>query len=62
VSGGPIINIITMPDGRIAVENARNQKELTREELREIPRAVHLWWTLMWEVHFPGETPEVNLP
>ena len=58
----PIINIVSLPNDRIAVENARNQKDLTREELREIPRAVHLWWQLMWAHHFPDDTPEVNLP
>jgi hypothetical protein len=57
----PIINIVKLPDGRIAAENARDQKDITRDELREIPKAVQLWWTLMWETHFPGEIPEVNL-
>ena len=58
----PIITIGTLPDGRIAVANARDQSGLTREELREIPRALQLWWVLMWETHFPGEPLEVNLP
>jgi hypothetical protein len=63
VSGAePIVNIVRLPDGRIAAENARDQSELTKEELREIPRALHLWWSLMWASHFPGETPEANLP
>lgn len=58
----PIVRIGTLPDGRIAAENARDQSGITRDELREIPRALHLWWSLMWETHFPGETTEVNLP
>lgn len=57
----PIVRIVKLPDGRIAVENARDQSALTRDELREIPRALRLWWSLMWEKHYPGETPEVNL-
>lgn len=60
--GEPIINIIKLPDGRIAVENARDQSQLSKEELREIPRALQLWWVLMWKTHFPGESPTVNLP
>jgi len=58
----PIIRIGTLPDGRIAVENARSQADLTHEELREIPRALMVWWRIMWETHYPDETPEVNLP
>lgn len=58
----PLVNIVKLPDGRIAVENARDQSGLTRDELREIPRALQLWWVLMWETHYPGEAPEVNLP
>ena len=57
----PIITIGTLPDGRIAVGNARDQSGITREELREIPRALQIWWQIMWSVHFPDETPEVNL-
>lgn len=57
-----LVNIVKLPDGRIAAQNARHQSDLTREELREIPRALHLWWSLMWETHFPGEPKEANLP
>lgn len=60
--GEPILSIVKLPDGRLAVKNDRHQGELTREELREIPRALHLWWDLMWRTHFPDETPEANLP
>lgn len=56
----PIIRIVRLPDGRIAVENARDQSGLTQDELREIPKALQVWWKLMWETHFPGETMEVN--
>jgi hypothetical protein len=56
----PIVTIGLLPDGRVGAENARHQGEVTREELREIPAALRVWWSLMWELHFPGETPEVN--
>ena len=57
----PIIVIGKLPDGRMAVGNKRNQSEITREELSEIPQALKVWWELMWAVHFPGEEPMINL-
>ena len=56
----PIVTIGLLPDGRMAVANDRHQGDLTREELREIPVALKVWWELMWAVHFPGETPQIN--
>lgn len=55
----PIVNIVKLPDGRIAAENARDQKNITKEELAAIPHALRLWWELMWASHFPDDEPTV---
>ena len=57
----PILVIGKLPDGRMAVGNKRNQSEITREELSEIPQALKIWWELMWALHFPGEEPVIKL-
>ena len=57
----PILVIGTLPDGRMAVGNKRDQSGITREELSEIPQALKVWWELMWAVHFPGEEPVIRL-